>query len=177
MPDASRVVSVKGGLLSSRALAPSNPMAHKQTALETGVPLAAPCSRGLCCRRNHFFHPMEMPWHVKPLPPTQHSSERGLTFAERPWPAGPHGRGMVPGPRATGSRPAPLRRTRGPAATWSAQGRDRLLREVPVPTIPGQWPEGSHTPPAPRAAQALPSSRGPTGNPMCPAGTFLPQMP
>ena len=72
MPDASRVVSVKGQLLSSWALAPSNPMAHKQTALGTGVPLAAPCSRGLCCRRNHFFHPVEMPWHVKPCP--QHSA-------------------------------------------------------------------------------------------------------
>ena len=94
------------------------------------------------------------------LPTTQRSNERGLVFAECPWPAGPRGRSMVPGPRATGTRPAPLGRTRGPAAAWSAQGRDRLLREVPVPAIPGQRPEGSHTPPAPRAAQAPPSSSG-----------------
>lgn len=76
------MVSEKERLLSSRALAPSNPTARKQTALGTGVPLAAPCSQGLCCRRNHFFHPMDVPWHGKPLPTTQRSNEGGLVFAD-----------------------------------------------------------------------------------------------
>lgn len=158
----------------SSALAPSNPTTHKQTALGTGIPLATPCSRGLCCKRNRFFHPMEMPQHVKPLPRTQRSNEGGLVFAEGPRPAGLSDSDMVPGPRATGARPAPLRSTRAssPSSSLVSSGP----REVPVPPSPGRGLR-AHTRPLPLEQHRLrPPPRGPTGNPMCPAGTFLPRM-